>query len=385
MTTTAPAIPDQTARVLALLAAGHTMQAVAARTNWPIGSIRKLISQHPGWMIDKNGRIYHPGRPQYKVQLPDGVPVELLEWARQLLKDSDAPRTVQFREPAAPAAPPSAVAKPKPVEPIIGADAINGDTPNAPAPVHGRAAIDGPLTTDLPLDRIHDHPANIREGVGSVTELADSIRVHGILQPLTVQPHPTRPGHFELLAGHRRRAAALAAGLVTVPAVVRADVDRATAIELMLVENVQRTDLGPIEKAEAYGRLRDDHGYSATKIAKKTGLSQSTVSYFLALLDLSPADRARVRSGELAVGDAITGVRRKRKRARESSGEDRTWSWEPDYLTGTHLLAKRAARLCEAREHTSRRRIGQTACGQCWETVIRQDERVVIAAGTSSE
>ncbi|MGP3914360.1 ParB/RepB/Spo0J family partition protein [Nonomuraea sp. 10N515B] len=374
MTTTATtAIPEQTSRVLALLVAGHTMQAVATRSGWPIGSVRKLITKQPGWQVDKNGRVYNPGRPGYKVQLPDGVPVELLEWARQLLQETDAPRSIQFQEPAQQPASPS-----NSVGPVAGADAIDGDPPAAP--IRGAAAIDGPISTDLPLDRIHDHPGNIRDNVGDVTELADSIRVHGILQPLTVQPHPTRPGHYQLLAGHRRRAAALAAGIANVPCVVRTDVDRATAIELMLVENVQRSDLGPIEKAEAYGKLRDDHGYSATKIAKKTGLAQSTVSYFLSLLELSPADRARVKSGELAVGDAIAGIRRKRKHARQAGGEDRSWSWEPDYLTQTHPLAKKAARLCEAREHTTRRRIGQTACGQCWETVIRQDERVVIAA-----
>ena len=373
MTTTT--LHTDTGRVLALLVAGHTIHAAAEHAGWPITAIRKLVTQHPGWMIDKNGRVYNPNRPKYRVQLPDNVPTDLLDWARTLLTD-DTPRTLQFQEPTPTPAKPA----PRPSTPPA---APTKPTPAPPA--RGLAAIDGPITTDLPLDHIHDNPANIRDNVGDITELADSIRVHGILQPLTVQPHPTRPGHYELLAGHRRRAAARAAGIPTVPAVVRTGIDRATAIELMLVENVQRADLGPIEKAEAYGKLRDEHGYSATKIARKTGLAQSTVSYFLALLDLSPADREKVRRKELAVGDAIAGVRRNRAKARTSGGEDRSWSWEPDYLTSTHPLAKRAAKVCEAREHTARRRIGQTACGQCWESVIRADERIVITAEASGE
>jgi len=371
MTTTTTPMRPETSKALALLAAGHTIQAVAEHLTWPISAIRVLANGQKGWMIDKNGRVYDPSKPRYKAQLPDGVPTEDLVWARGLL--AGTPRTVQFQEPVAPTTRPTARPKPSPAPESPTADSSTPD-------VRGAAAIDGPLTADLPLDHIHDHPGNIRNDVGDVTELADSMRAHGLLQPITVQPHPTLEGHYQLLAGHRRRAAALQAGLATVPAVIRPRVDRATAIELMLVENVQRADLGPIEKAEAYGQLRDNHGYSASKIARQTGLSQSTVSYFLTLLELNDSDKERVRSGDLAVGDAIKGVRRARGKARASAGEDRSWSWEPDYLTGTHQLAKKATRLCEAREHTARRRIGNTACGQCWEWVIREDERVAIAS-----
>lgn len=382
MTTTT--VNDQTARVLALLVADHTIQAAATRSGWPIGSIRKLIEKQPGWMVDKNGRVYNPGRPQYKVQLPDSVPTELLAWARQLLGETDAPRTVQFREPAQQTAPPT---PPKPAEPITGADAINGDQPNTTAPIRGTAAIDGPINTDLPLNRIHDHPGNIRDHLGDLTELAASIRAQGLLQPVTVHPHPSKNGHYQLLAGHRRRAAAVLAGLTTVPAVIRHDVDDAAVIEVMLVENVQRRDLNPMEKAEAIGRLREQ-GYAGALISARTGIPEGSVSASLALLELDEDSKERVRSGELTATDAIAAVRRLRRKAREGRAAGsavRPWSWEPDFLAKTHPLAKKAARLCEAREHTTRRRIGQTACGQCWESVIRSDERVVIATEASSE
>ncbi|MEV4287400.1 ParB/RepB/Spo0J family partition protein [Nonomuraea bangladeshensis] len=372
-TTTTAAIPEQTARVLALLVAGHTIQAVATRSGWPIGAVRKTINQQPGWMIDKNGRVYNPGRPKYKAQLPDGVAIEHLEWARSLLTETDTPRTIQFQEPATPPA-----TKPRPAPPA------------EPAPttkVTGRAAIDGPLITDISLDHIHAHPDNIRDDLGDLTELAASITAQGLLQPVTVRPLPGGHGDYELLAGHRRRAAALQAGLTTVPAVIRHDVNDAAAIEVMLVENIQRRDLNPMEKAEALGRLRDQ-GYSGALISARTGIPQGTVSASLALLELDSESRERVRTGELTVTEALNAIRRLRKKAREAraSGSETlaSWSWEPDYLTKTHPLARKAARLCEAREHTTRRRIGQTACGQCWESVIRTDERVVIAAGADT-
>lgn len=381
MTTTT--LPDQTHRVLALLVAGHTMHATAQRAGWPIGSVRKLIDKQPGWIVDKNGRVYNPGRPGYKAQIPDEVPVALLDWARQLL-DGDAPRSIQFREPdeppARPAPKPVAAAKPTP-KPAA------QDRPD-PAPIHGRDAVTGTLTTDLPLDRIHDHPGNIRDDLGDLDELTASIKAQGLLQPVTVRPHPGRKGHYQLLAGHRRRAAALLAGLDTVPAVIRYDVGDAAVVEVMLVENVQRRDLNPMEKAEALGRLRDHEGYSGALISARTGIPQGSVSASLSLLELDDASKERVRTGELSVTDALKAIRRLRKKAREARAAGsavQPWSWEPDYLTKTHPLAKKAARLCEAREHTTRRRIGQTACGQCWETVIRQDERVAIAAATEAD
>ncbi|GAA0402684.1 hypothetical protein GCM10009530_63310 [Microbispora corallina] len=369
---TTPTMHPEMAKALALLTAGHTMQATAERTGWPIGRVRALINGQRGWLVDKNGRVYNPGRPGYKPQIPDGVDPADVERARQLLGD-DSPRTVQFREPA------PAKSKPAP------APAESPGQSQPPTPVKGSAAVDGLITTDLPIDKIHGNPGNIREQVGDVSELTASIRAHGLLQPLTVRPHPKVAGAYELLAGHRRHAAALDAGLDTVPVVIRPEVDDATAIEVMLVENVQRRDLNPMEKAEALGKLKG-RGYTNALISSRTGIPDSTVSYLLALLELDEAGRQKVRTGEITAVEAVAAVRAfRKKQRRKQGGEERAWSWEPDYLTNTHPLARRAERMCNAREHTTRRRIGKVACGQCWETVIRGDERVVVAAEAQGE
>lgn len=233
-----------------------------------------------------------------------------------------------------------------------------------------------------PVSRVHPHPGNIRRELGDLEETAASIREHGILQPLTVEPIPGKPGHLQVIAGHRRLAAAKAAGLREVPVTVR-EPDGAEPEELMLIENCHRRDLSVMDKAEAMGTLRDK-GYSVAKIAKSTGFSEPTVYSYTALLDLDDRTRDMVRDGRLRAVDAMAGVRAARKRKRKKEGRpDVGPVWEPDYLTGTHPLARKASQLCDAREHTQRRRIGRVACGQCWETVIRQDERIAEAARAS--
>jgi ParB family chromosome partitioning protein len=227
--------------------------------------------------------------------------------------------------------------------------------------------------------RLHPHPGNVREDLGDLTELVASIRAHGILQPVVVQPHPQRPGNFIILAGHRRYEAAKKAGLDEVPITVRQAAGGARAIEIMLVENCQRRDLGPIEKAEAMGALRN-HGLSAAEIGRRTGLSGSTVGYYLSLLELDEPSRQRIRNGQVSVGDGVEAVRLSRQRARKTTGRAKPGAtWEPDHFTDSHPLARRAAQVCDTREHTMRRRIGRVACGQCWETVIRADERTATA------
>jgi ParB/RepB/Spo0J family partition protein len=244
-------------------------------------------------------------------------------------------------------------------------------------PLEGEEPMGSNAYLDMSL--IHPHPANVREDLGDLTELVDSLRAHGVLQPLVVRPHPRRSGEFELLAGHRRYAAAKLAGCDRVPVTVRHGVDDGQVLEVMLVENCQRRELGAMEKAEAMGALIN-RGYSAADISRKTGISASTVSYYLALLELDDDSRARVRTGQVTASDAVAAVRRTRKATRARAGSDADFTWEPDYLAATHPQARKARKLCDARAHTMRRRIGKTACGQCWESVIRQDERVVVGA-----
>jgi len=234
------------------------------------------------------------------------------------------------------------------------------------------------------ISRVHPHPGNIRAELGDIEETAASIRAHGILSPLLVEPMPGIPGHWRILGGHRRLAAAKAAGLKSVPIIVR-DPDGSEPEELMLIENCHRRDLTIIDKAEAMGALKAK-GYSVAKIARTTGFAEATVYSYTALLDLAPKTRQLVREGRLSASDALQGVRRARKQQRTKAGKPAVGPvWEPDYFNGTHPLARKAAQMCNAREHTQRRRVGKVACGQCWETVIRQDERVAEASRASQE
>jgi ParB family chromosome partitioning protein len=133
-----------------------------------------------------------------------------------------------------------------------------------------------------------------------VAELVDSIREHGVLQPVLVRP---ASGAYELVAGERRWRAARAAGLRTVPAVVRTLDDR-SALEAAIVENVQREDLNPMERARAYHRLSSEFGLTQEGIAKRIGKSQAAVANSLRLLGL-PADiQASVEAGRISEGHA---------------------------------------------------------------------------------
>jgi len=234
--------------------------------------------------------------------------------------------------------------------------------------------------TVLRIGLIDPHPANVREDLGDLGDLARSIRQQGIIQPLVVQPHPTAEGRYRILAGHRRFDAAQLAGLNAVPAIIRHGLSDEQVLELMLVENCQRRDLNPMEKAEAMDALRQ-RGHTQTEIARRTGITQTTVSYYLSLMTLAPETQEKVRSGALSAADAVKAVRtvRRQNRQKKTGTKINNFEWEPDYLAETHPLAKKARRMCEARGHGMRRRIGP-ACGQCWETAIRLDERVVLEA-----
>jgi ParB/RepB/Spo0J family partition protein len=230
--------------------------------------------------------------------------------------------------------------------------------------------------TFVHISRVHSHPGNIRKVLSDLPEMAASIRACGILQPLIVEPHPSKPGHFQLVAGDRRLGGARLARQEQIPVIIRPPSGPGRPVEeLMLVENCQRRDLNPVEKAEAMGALVRK-GYTAARIAQRTGLSSSTISYYLALLDLDQASREKIRAGQLSAADAVTGIRETRKRARKRRGTPAVGAvWEPDHFSGSHPLARKARGMCDGLGHTMRRRIGRTACGHCWETVIREDEK----------
>jgi ParB family transcriptional regulator, chromosome partitioning protein len=134
-----------------------------------------------------------------------------------------------------------------------------------------------------------------------LVELADSIRVHGVIVPLVVRPRPG--GGYFLIAGERRWRAAQRAGLHEIPVVVQ-DVAESVALERALVENLQRADLGPLEEAAAYQRLVDEYHLSHEEIAERIGKDRSTVANAIRLLKLPPPVRQLVEDERLSMGHA---------------------------------------------------------------------------------
>jgi ParB family transcriptional regulator, chromosome partitioning protein len=179
--------------------------------------------------------------------------------------------------------------------------------PGAPAPHQsGTAAAtrgSGEGLRTVPIEEVHPSASQPRKSFDDdrLGELAESIRVQGIIQPLVVRERGD--GGYELVAGERRWRAAQRAGLHEVPVVVR-EVAPARAFEMALVENLQREDLNPIEEAEAYQRLVAEFGYTQESLAARVGKDRSTVANALRLLRLPAAVRALVIAGRLGMGHA---------------------------------------------------------------------------------
>jgi ParB family chromosome partitioning protein len=155
---------------------------------------------------------------------------------------------------------------------------------------------------ELPLDRIERSPNQPRADFDEALlgELAASIAVHGVLQPVIVRD--LVDGSYQLIAGERRLRAARIAGLETVPAVVREASDGTDSLELALIENLQRTDLNPIETALAYRELIDRFGLTHEAVARQVGKSRVAVSNSLRLLDLAPETRQAITDGRISEG-----------------------------------------------------------------------------------
>ncbi|MEY8402174.1 ParB/RepB/Spo0J family partition protein [Oscillospiraceae bacterium 44-34] len=137
----------------------------------------------------------------------------------------------------------------------------------------------------------------------ALADLADSIRVHGIIQPLTVRRLAT--GYYQIIAGERRWRAAKAAGLTEVPAVI-IEADDRKVMELGLIENLQREDLNPAEEARGYRTLMEDYGLTQEQVAQRMGKSRPAVTNILRLLALPEEVMALVEEGALSAGHART-------------------------------------------------------------------------------
>jgi ParB family transcriptional regulator, chromosome partitioning protein len=203
-----------------------------------------------------------------------------------------------------------------------GLDALIGRQPAAPAEGAGAPAPGGPggpggptepapegALLEVELGRIEPNPRQPRRQMDEteLAELADSIREHGLLQPLVVTPLPggdgDGPPRYRLVAGERRWQAAKIAGLVRAPVVVR-DVTPRELLELALVENVQRADLNPLELASAYRQLAEEFGLTQEQIGRRVGKSRFAVANTLRLLQLPAAVQQAVLDGQLTEGHA---------------------------------------------------------------------------------
>ena len=155
---------------------------------------------------------------------------------------------------------------------------------------------------ELPLNRIERSPNQPRADFdeGLLGELAASIAVHGVIQPILVRN--LADGSYQLIAGERRLRAARLAGLETIPAVVRGASDGTDSLELALIENLQRADLNPIETALAYRELIDRFGLTHEAVARQVGKSRVAVSNSLRLLDLAPETRQAITDGRISEG-----------------------------------------------------------------------------------
>lgn len=156
---------------------------------------------------------------------------------------------------------------------------------------------------DIPLSQIEVNPFQPRSTFDeeSLKELSESIRVHGVIQPVTVRY--ISENKYELIAGERRLRASRLAGRTSIPAFVRLASDQ-ESLEIALIENIQREDLNPIEIAINYKRLMDECGITQEQLSVRLGKSRSTVANFLRLLKLPPVIQAALRDDAISMGHA---------------------------------------------------------------------------------
>ena len=157
----------------------------------------------------------------------------------------------------------------------------------------------------IPLDLLEPNPFQPRTVIdpAALAELTQSVRAHGILQPLLVRPHPSAPDRFQIVAGERRWRAAGAAELHEVPALVQALSD-SEAAAIALIENLQRQDLNAIDEAEGYDRLLTQFGLTQEALGDAVGKSRSHIANTLRLLNLPAPVKEAVRKGDISAGHA---------------------------------------------------------------------------------
>lgn len=191
-----------------------------------------------------------------------------------------------------------------------GLDALFGDdeaavTVAAPDAIEPEKHVPGTARKTLGVGQLSPDPNQPRQFFDdrALAELADSIKVHGIIQPILVRPHKSIPDHYEIVAGERRWRAAQKAQLHEVPVVIR-DLDDAVALQIALIENLQRQDLNAVEEAKGYVRLMEEFTYSQEDVADVVGKSRSYVANLVRLLQLPPTVQTMVAKNLLSAGHA---------------------------------------------------------------------------------
>lgn len=220
------------------------------------------------------------------------------------------------------------------------------------------------MTTDQPkeflpelqIGKIVPHPDNPRHDVGDVTDLAASVKDHGVLEPLVVVPLESIPDdvkigrrekatEYALIAGHRRLAAAKAAKVKTIPVIVRHDLaTREEQVAAMVIENQHRADLSPVEEGEAYQLLLDITPKSTqATVAAAVGMPKQRVSERVRLTKLSQSAREKLHAGQAPLADAV---------AMASFADDEKWTKDLEKALGTHNFAYTLQRAKDDRAYS---------------------------------
>jgi ParB family chromosome partitioning protein len=177
--------------------------------------------------------------------------------------------------------------------------------PRVQPPSAPPAEADGGKPREIPVEQIDRNPFQTRSHMNEdqLAELAASITANGVVQPILVRPLAN--GRFQLIAGERRWRASMQAGKATIPAILR-QVSDEQAMEITIVENLQRADLNPMEQARAFERLSREFHMTQEQMAVRTGKDRASVANFLRLLRLPSTVQARVENGDLSFGHART-------------------------------------------------------------------------------
>ena len=157
----------------------------------------------------------------------------------------------------------------------------------------------------IPIANLKPSPSQPRRlfNKNSINELADSIKAKGLVQPLVVRPSPSDANSYEIIAGERRWRAAQIAQLHEVPAVIR-NFNDTEALEIAIIENVQRSDLSPIEEAAGYKRLIENHGHTQEDLSGIVGKSRSHIANIIRLLSLPQSIQDMITEGKISSGHA---------------------------------------------------------------------------------